>query len=278
MALTDNQSIASVKTFTNDPVIPDEAYDATAWNGSLEPPTKNAVRDKIEAMGAGTPAGSDTEIQYNNAGAFGASSDFVRNSDGSIAIGGTPATASAAYGIFQRADAVSVANLLTSFGSSVASYIAGIRARGTYASPTAVLLGDILLRIRGRGHDGTTYGNTSAEIRLLTTEDHDVTDHGTNIELYATPTGSTTLTKILTVEGDGNLNIEAGQEYQVDGAQHQHVMADITDYSGGGGGAFQRVLSANITLADGESLVMVGYLDDGGFDVIFEGDSELEVL
>lgn len=30
---------------------PDEAYDATNWNGSLEVPTKNAVRDKIESMG-----------------------------------------------------------------------------------------------------------------------------------------------------------------------------------------------------------------------------------
>jgi hypothetical protein len=30
--------------------VPDEAYDATAWNGSLEVPTKNALRDKIVAM------------------------------------------------------------------------------------------------------------------------------------------------------------------------------------------------------------------------------------
>lgn len=34
--------------------VPDEAYDATAWNGSTEVPTKNAVRDKIEAMGGAT--------------------------------------------------------------------------------------------------------------------------------------------------------------------------------------------------------------------------------
>lgn len=48
-----NETIADVKTFTSDPIIPDEAYDATNWNGVLEPPTKNAVRDKIEALGAG---------------------------------------------------------------------------------------------------------------------------------------------------------------------------------------------------------------------------------
>ena len=30
--------------------VPDEAYNATTWNGSLEVPTKNAIRDKIETM------------------------------------------------------------------------------------------------------------------------------------------------------------------------------------------------------------------------------------
>lgn len=35
-------------TLTGDLIVPDEAYDATNWNASLEVPTKNAVRDKIE--------------------------------------------------------------------------------------------------------------------------------------------------------------------------------------------------------------------------------------
>ena len=30
--------------------VKDEAYDATGWNGSIEVPTKNAIRDKIEAL------------------------------------------------------------------------------------------------------------------------------------------------------------------------------------------------------------------------------------
>jgi hypothetical protein len=38
-----------------DLTVADEAYDATAWNGSLEVPTKNAIRDKIESMGGGGP-------------------------------------------------------------------------------------------------------------------------------------------------------------------------------------------------------------------------------
>lgn len=47
-------------TMTGDLIVPDEAYDATAWNGSLEVPTKNAVRDKIEALIAGSASVSDT--------------------------------------------------------------------------------------------------------------------------------------------------------------------------------------------------------------------------
>lgn len=33
--------------------VADDAYDATTWNGNLTVPTKNAIRDKIEAMSAG---------------------------------------------------------------------------------------------------------------------------------------------------------------------------------------------------------------------------------
>ena len=51
--LTGTQTIAGAKTFSSDVIVPDEAYDATAWNGSLEVPTKNAIRDKIETMGGG---------------------------------------------------------------------------------------------------------------------------------------------------------------------------------------------------------------------------------
>lgn len=37
-------------TFTGDQFVPDEAYDATGWNGDLSVPTKNAIMDKIELI------------------------------------------------------------------------------------------------------------------------------------------------------------------------------------------------------------------------------------
>lgn len=51
--LTGDQTVAGVKTFSSDPIIPDEAY-GSGWNGVLEPPTKNAVYDKIESLFTGT--------------------------------------------------------------------------------------------------------------------------------------------------------------------------------------------------------------------------------
>lgn len=49
VATTGAQSVAGVKTFTSAPVIPDEVY-GVAWNGKLEPPTKNAVYDAISGL------------------------------------------------------------------------------------------------------------------------------------------------------------------------------------------------------------------------------------
>lgn len=60
-------------------VVPDEAYSAT-WDGSMQVPTKNAIYDRIQALVGGiSVAGSNTQIQYNNSGAFGASSNFTFN-------------------------------------------------------------------------------------------------------------------------------------------------------------------------------------------------------
>lgn len=56
-------------TFAADIIVPDEAYDATNWDGSLEVPTKNAVRDKIESMSAGTlPDGDYGDITVSGSG------------------------------------------------------------------------------------------------------------------------------------------------------------------------------------------------------------------
>ncbi len=47
---------------------------------AVNDPTNQRVNYTIDAAGGGSPAGSDTQIQYNNAGSFGASSDLIFDS------------------------------------------------------------------------------------------------------------------------------------------------------------------------------------------------------
>jgi hypothetical protein len=47
-----NAALLSGATFTGPVLVPDDAYDATGWNGSVQVPTKNAIRDKIEDLAA----------------------------------------------------------------------------------------------------------------------------------------------------------------------------------------------------------------------------------
>lgn len=52
-ALTTTKTITITDTSITSPVdiiVPDEVYDATAWDGSFEVPTKNALRDKIQSI------------------------------------------------------------------------------------------------------------------------------------------------------------------------------------------------------------------------------------
>ncbi len=60
---TGNETIAGIKTFSSSPLVPDQVYGA-GWNGSLEPPTKNAVYDKIETIPVGDALTSNPLSQF----------------------------------------------------------------------------------------------------------------------------------------------------------------------------------------------------------------------
>jgi hypothetical protein len=95
---------AGLLTSNVDVAVPDEVYDATAWNGSLEVPTKNAVRDKFESLSPGgvtvniqtfttsgtyTPtAGMDHCIVYATGGGGGGGGADVGTSTDDVGVGG----------------------------------------------------------------------------------------------------------------------------------------------------------------------------------------------
>lgn len=79
-------------TLTGDLIVPDEAYDATAWNGSLEVPTKNAVRDKIESLGSGAVSTTGTPASGNLTKFSGASTITNGDLSGDVSTSGTLVT------------------------------------------------------------------------------------------------------------------------------------------------------------------------------------------
>ncbi len=53
----------SGSTFAGALSVPDDVYSSTGWDGSLEVPTKNAIRDKFESIGASTGTYTDEQAQ-----------------------------------------------------------------------------------------------------------------------------------------------------------------------------------------------------------------------
>jgi hypothetical protein len=220
VSLTGDQTIAGVKTFSSNPIILDEAYDAIAWDESLEPATKNAIRDKIETMSGGTPAGADTEIQFNDGGAFGGDTDFAyfkllkslnigtilsRLSWGGknkVNLGGDE-TDSPAYRVY-------------SVNSARSPSVTFLTQDGTWLSATNVKINQMLGRVNARGAEqtipavdgvGTDWSSTVAEVRLVANENFTPTAAGTRVEIYTTPNGSETESLAATFGNDKSLAI-----------------------------------------------------------------------
>jgi hypothetical protein len=66
--LSTNIYIDGAAEFTGDIIVPDEVY-GTGWNGSMEVPTKNALWDKIETLGAGGGAMDSFRVEAVGTGA-----------------------------------------------------------------------------------------------------------------------------------------------------------------------------------------------------------------
>lgn len=84
--------------------------------------------------------------------------------------------------------------------------IAGIKVNGTAAAPTGVLLGEVMMRLSGRGYGSTGLPNTTrGRVDIVATENWTDTQQGTEIQILITPAGGTTTKIGITIKDNGEL-------------------------------------------------------------------------
>jgi hypothetical protein len=96
---------------------------------------------------------------------------------------------------------------LFSWGTNVAGYVTGWRANGTKTSPSAVNSGDVLLRLRARGHNGTDWTESKAVINMKASENWMSTGNGTSLDVQLTPNGTTSPQTVMSLNGNGDLSV-----------------------------------------------------------------------
>jgi len=86
--------------------------------------------------------------------------------------------------------------------------VAGVRARGTEGSPSAVLSGDVLMQLHGYGYGATGYSSGArSALALAAAENWTDTAQGTQITFATTPTGSTSVANNMVLQAGGILTI-----------------------------------------------------------------------
>ena len=150
--------------------------------------------------GSGSPGGSTTQVQYNNAGAFAGSSSFTWDeSTKSLKVRGSIEAF--------RDDATQADISATTYGVNGGGIIHGKMANGTYASPTAILSGDIFGGVGCRAyHSGGAFQVSSpTSIHWVAAENQTGAAYGSYLRILTTPKGSTTRQERVIVADDGTL-------------------------------------------------------------------------
>jgi hypothetical protein len=218
VALTGNQTVAGVKTFSSFPVTPSE-----------EPTTDYQVANKKyvddNAGGGGSPGGSDTEIQYNDAGSFDGTVGMNWDKTNEVLnLGGANTETTGAedtLNLIPKTDAQTVRMRLFTYSDTLAPYIYGLRATGTKAAKTALATAKTLFAFGGQGWDGSGWTGFVALVRFRTTEAWSTIAHGAEIAFFGTPRGSTTLTEFGNLDETG-FNVPTGATYNINGVAHVH--------------------------------------------------------
>ncbi len=98
--------------------------------------------------------------------------------------------------------------LATTYSTTTARGIfAGRRARGTAAAPTAVQADDSLAFFSGRGYGATGFSVSRSAMEINATENWSDSAQGSNIIFGTTPNGSTTRFLRMTIDQNGDVNV-----------------------------------------------------------------------
>jgi hypothetical protein len=177
-----------------------------------------------------TPGGMDTEVQFNNMGAFGGDANFLWNGTtlGIGEIDTMTVNGSVITSHYQaHSDTAAIYESHTHADVGLGGIFYGARSRGSEGSPTIVANGDQLFGLYALGYDGTDYAIAS----LITTQvagtpgDNDMPS---SIIFGTTPDGASTPTTRMTIGADGTVDV----------AGNLTVNGTCTG-CGGGGGAFE---------------------------------------
>lgn len=196
------------------------------WSGTCNVSTFLRADGACAAAGA-NPAGSDTQVQYNNAGAFAGNSSFVFNQGSSVlTLGTTLVPGTFAVGSLDSMTISGVAMAVPAFAMNsntqgnleLHSYsttaaagpnMYGARSRGSLASPAAVSNGDNLLTLAGAGYDGTNY-TWGAHIHFLADGTPSAGVMPGAIDFQTTPSGSNTPVSRVFIDHTGLTTFKGG--------------------------------------------------------------------
>lgn len=207
--------------------------------------TTGPTRETLAYLTDFVPAGSNTQIQYNNNGAFGASSsltwteaskqlrivgpgnfqlnlaytagsvytDIATTSSGHLYIG--PTASRVGINTLSPTSNLEILSTLsdsgiyqTSYGTTTYPGLITRRVRGTVNSPTAVQSGDYLTTIGGRGHNGTGITTSSAASMLfIASQNWTTNNNGTYIAFNTTADNTNSSFEALRIAQNGNVGI-----------------------------------------------------------------------
>lgn len=144
------------------------------------------------AGGATSPGGADTQVQFNDGGAFGGDASFAWNKTTNR--------------LTMKDNAQQKVDMNTYASSTASSQLFLAKARGSEGSEAVVASGDDLGNIIFRGFDGATFQDV-AMIKATVDGTPGSSDVPTDLEFYTTRDGSSTSTRAMVISPNGYVGI-----------------------------------------------------------------------